>query len=73
MSGQKVELRSRWSRKIKHRNSLNDEVSYTVVGVTNTANKHVNHPPQVVYVGDNGNLWSLSLSEWPGSLEPERR
>ena len=28
-------------------------------------------PPQVVYLGDNGNLWSLALAEWPKHLIPE--
>ena len=36
---------------------------YTVICVTNLAHKHENHPPQVVYVGDNKNPWSLPLNE----------
>jgi hypothetical protein len=44
---------------------------YTVTGITNTAHTSPRHPPQVIYVGDNGNLWSLPLDQWPGKLIPE--
>jgi len=44
---------------------------YRVMYVTNIAHLHANHPPQVVYTGDNGHMWSLPLSEWPGKLVVE--
>lgn len=46
---------------------------YTVLFTTNTEHLSDKHPPQVVYRGDNGKLWSLPLSDWPGSLVPEER
>jgi hypothetical protein len=44
---------------------------YTVLFATNTAHTSDRHPPQVVYQGDNGCVWSLPLADWPGSLIPE--
>ena len=44
--------------------------AYTVLFVTNIANKSIKHPPQVVYEGDNGHKWSLPLKQWPGKLKP---
>lgn len=47
--------------------------AYTVLFVTNTSHVSDRHPPQVVYQGDNGRVWSLPLAEWPGRLVPEGR
>ena len=44
---------------------------YTVICITNTARLTDNHPPQVIYNSINGNIWSLPLSAWPGSLKPK--
>ena len=44
---------------------------YTVVAVSNTAHRTPKHPPDVVYVGDNGHYWTRPLRDWPGSLVPE--
>ena len=41
---------------------------YTVLFTTNLAHMHRRHPPQVVYKGDNGNVWSMDLKIWPGKL-----
>ena len=66
---QKIEnLRyTRWCRKDYDPNKGNYN-GYTVVTITNTANRH---PEQVVYKGDNGNIWSIPLADWPGNLIPE--
>ncbi len=50
-----------------------DHVSnlYTVFCITNTDHYSPKHPPQVVYKGDNDKMWSLPLSDWPGSLVPK--
>lgn len=37
---------------------------YTVLCITNTAHDTAAHPPDVVYMGRNGNLWSRPLSGW---------
>jgi hypothetical protein len=50
---------------------VGDYNAYTVFIITNTENSHVNHPPQVIYQGDNGNWWSLPLEQWPGNLKKE--
>ena len=44
-------------------------IVYTVLMLTNMAHKHPSHPPQVVYIGSNGEVWSLPLDRWPGNLE----
>lgn len=63
---------TRWCRgDNKFDPSHGDYNGYTVKGVTNLAHKHKDHEPHVVYEGDNGNLWSLPLSRWPGNLKPE--
>ena len=62
---------SRWKRKIPHKEKLGPYNGYTVLFITNTEHSHPNHPPQVVYEGDNGRKWSRSLELWPGSLKPE--
>jgi len=66
-------IQSRWMRGTPHDPSMEEYNAYTVIGVTNTANTHPMHPPQVVYQGDNGHLWSLPLAKWPGKLVPEVR
>ena len=45
---------------------------YTVLFVTNLSHRSEKHPPQVVYEGDNGRVWSLPLDKWPGRLVPEK-
>ena len=62
---------SRWMRALPHDPNLGPYNGYTVVGITNVMHGHLDHPPQVVYQGDNGHLWSLPWSEWPGHLVPE--
>lgn len=68
-----MEIGSRWMRNTPYDPSKGGYNGYTVFAVTNTANLHPNHPPQVIYQGDNGHLWSLPLAEWPGNLVPEVR
>lgn len=57
---------SRWHRIIAGQSGM--RLGYTILFITNTAHDSKEHPPQVVYQGDNGNLWSLPLDKWPGSL-----
>lgn len=61
----------RWRRKDAVDAKDNAYQGYTVLFVTNTAHLHERHPPQVVYRGDNGHMWSLPLDKWPGNLIPE--
>ena len=61
---------SRWGRE-GYDPFKGDYNGYTVLYVTNTAHVHENHPEQVVYRGDNGKIWSMPLSEWPGNLVQE--
>ncbi len=56
---------SRWKYKIG--------MEYTVICVTNTAVSRGNHEPQVVYQGDNGNIWSRPLSDWYVNFEPKKQ
>ncbi len=65
-------IHSRWVKK-GYKSFVGKYNAYTVLYITNTENKHSNHPEQVVYQGDNGKIWSLSLTSWPGKLieEPE--
>ena len=65
------EAGSRWVRP-DYDPALGEYNGYTVLGTTNTAHRSDKHPAQVVYRGDNGNLWSLPLASWPGSLTRER-
>lgn len=37
---------------------------YTVCMLTNTANSNPDYPVAVVYIGNNGNLWSRTLAGW---------
>ena len=46
--------------------------AYTILFITNTTNVNPNHPPQIVYKGDNGYYWSRPFDKWPGSLIPEK-
>lgn len=41
---------------------------YTVLYVTNTAVVREGHAPDVVYRGENGNVWSRPLSDWARSF-----
>lgn len=61
---------SRWARK-GYNSTLGKYNAYTVLFITNGTHEHSRHPKQVVYIGDNGNEWSLPLNEWPGNLIPE--
>lgn len=55
---------SRWTH-------LNGYMKYTMLFITNELSKHEDkHPVTVVYLGDNGNLWSRSLSTWYDSMIP---
>ena len=62
---------SRWCRKF-YDSSMGGRNGYTVFCITNTENISDKHSPQVVYRGDNGKMWSLELSRWPGNLIPEK-
>ena len=64
------EVGSRWVRQNYDPNKGRYN-GYTVLFVTNLAHISENHPPQVVYRGDNGHFWSLPFSQWPGSLVTE--
>lgn len=61
---------SRWMRKEPYDPTKGPFNTYVVVCITNQAHPSPNHPPQVLYVGDNGNSWSLPLDQWPGNLVP---
>lgn len=53
---------TRWTHKNHH-------MKYTVLFITNLQGNIVKHPPDVVYLGDNGNLWSRPLFTWHESME----
>ena len=61
---------TRWTRP-GYDPTLGPYNGYTILFVTNTSHLSDNHPPQVVYQGDNGKYWSLPLVDWPGKLIPE--
>ena len=61
---------TRWIRS-DYNKSKDKYNGYTVLCITNIANVTIKHPPQVIYKGDNGHMWSLPLSKWPGRLIPE--
>ena len=61
---------TRWNRP-DYVKALGPYNGYEVVAVTNVFHQHNDHPPQVVYKGDNGRWWSLPLASWPGRLQPE--
>ena len=65
-----MEIGSRWTRP-DFNPDLGEYIGYTVIAITNTENEHPNHPPQVIYEGDNGKVWSLPKDKWPGNLIPE--
>lgn len=56
---------SRWRRKKRWCVSL---FGYTIIGLANVEHNNPKRPPEVVYQGDNGFLWTMKLSEWPGNL-----
>ncbi len=64
-------LGTRWKREEPFDPATGEYNGYTVILVTNTAHAHPNHPPQVVYLGDNGHVWSTDLATWPQRLIPE--
>lgn len=41
---------------------------YTVLFLTNTSSENDKYPIDVVYIGQNGNIWSRSLSDWNKSF-----
>lgn len=41
---------------------------YTVLMVTNLKSKRYEYPPTVVYLGDNGNVWSRPVKDWFKSM-----
>lgn len=59
-----VKAGSRWRRSAQPEYGF----GYTVLYITNTKHASPKHPEQVVYLGDNGYIWSKPLNEWPGSL-----
>ena len=64
------EISSRWTRP-NYDPKMGLYNGYTVLFITNGAHVSERHPQQVVYEGDNGFVWSLPLSDWPGSLIEE--
>ena len=62
---------SRWKRANQYDPTKGPYNGYTILYITNTERLHENHPPQVVYIGDNKKIWSLPLDQWPGNLIPE--
>ena len=61
-------LGSRWEIDAVYDPSRGPRNAYTVLFVTNLEHLSSKYPPQVVYRGDNGRVWSRSLGQWPGSL-----
>lgn len=59
---------SRWEIDAVYDPSRGPRNAYTVLFVTNLDHLSSKYPPQVVYRGDNGRVWSRSLGQWPGSL-----
>lgn len=41
---------------------------YRVIMLTNLSVARDGHPPDVVYVGQNGSIWSRRLSDWGRSM-----
>jgi hypothetical protein len=58
-------LKSKW---IRSDSAPGSTFYYTVECITNIENINDKHPPQVVYRGKNGHVWSLPLKDWPGNL-----
>jgi hypothetical protein len=52
---------SRWTHK-------NKRMTYTVLFITNLRGNILAHPPDVVYLGDNGLVWSRPLTTWHESM-----
>lgn len=63
-------LNSRWKQP-NYDPSKGPYNGYTVISITNINHITVKHPPQVLYQGDNGTVWSMPLTDWPGNLVPE--
>jgi len=61
-------LGSRWEIDAVYDPSKGPRNAYTVLFVTNLDHLSSKYPPQVVYRGDNGRVWSRSLGQWPGRL-----
>ena len=61
-------LGSRWEIDAEYDPSKDPRNAYTVLFVTNLDHLSSKYPPQVVYRGDNGRVWSRSLGQWPGRL-----
>ena len=64
-------LGSRWTRKAPWDPTKGEYNGYTVLFVTNVQHPDIRHPPQIVYRGDNGFMWSIPASSWPGGLREE--
>jgi len=64
---------SRWMRNTPHDPNIGPYNGYMILFITNIAHPHPAHPPQVVYIGDNGLHWSIPLRRWPGKLVPETK
>lgn len=47
--------------------------TYRVLFVTNLGKRSEEHPPQVVYAGAFGNVWSRPLSDWHRSMTLDYR
>jgi hypothetical protein len=62
---------SYWRRSEPHDPDKGVFNGYMVLFITNLTHEHHSHPPQVVYRGDNGHVWSLPLDKWPGNLVPD--
>lgn len=45
------------------------KVIYLVIGVTNQGNKSKDYPPHVIYVGENGSLWSCTPEQWEDKIK----
>jgi hypothetical protein len=45
---------------------------YVVIIVTNIhSERQIEYPTTVVYIGDNGRIWSRPLTDWRRSMSPE--
>lgn len=62
------DIGSRWEIDREYHPSMGPRNAYTVLHITNLDHPSNKYPPQVVYQGDNGHVWSRGLSVWPGGL-----
>lgn len=53
-------INSKW----RHRNGI----KYEVICISNLESKNFKYAPQVIYQGENGNVWSRPLSDWNRSF-----